>query len=152
MPFNTITSASATFQITIAQVYPQGITLFGFGVDDAFIAEMADSAETQIGVDGYGVAGWRPREVPMTVRFLASSPSVVVFENWDASESQINDKLFASAIILMPTIGRKYSCSYGVLQRSSSMAEVRRVLANREWRINWLPQGPGIPAVSAAPM
>jgi hypothetical protein len=31
------------------------------------------------------------------------------------------------------------------------MADVRRVLANREFHINWLPQGT-IPAISAAPM
>jgi hypothetical protein len=152
MPFNTITSASATFRITIAQVYPQGITLEGFGVDDAFVAEMVDSGETQVGVDGFGVIGYRPREVPMTIRFLASSPSVVVFENWIATEDQINDKLLASAIITMPAISRKYACATGGLIRISSMAEARRVLQNREWRINWLPNGPGQPAISAGPM
>jgi hypothetical protein len=152
MAFNTITSASATFYLNIALVYPQGVNLIGFGVDDMFVAEMVDAAETQIGADGYGVMGYRPREVPMTIRFLASSPSIVVFENWLAAEDQLNDKLPAAAIITMQSIGRKYACSFGALMRVSTMAEARRVLQNREWRINWLPQGPGIPAISAGPM
>jgi hypothetical protein len=150
--FSTITSASATFLLTVTSLYPQGINLIGFGVDDAFVAEMADAAETQVGVDGYGVMGYRPREIPMSIRFLASSPSVIIFENWLAQEDVLNDKLPASAIILQPSIGRKYTCIYGALMRPSTMAEARRVLQNREFRINWLPQGPGQPAISPAPM
>jgi hypothetical protein len=152
MPFQTITAANSTFFLAIDQVYPNGINLIGFGVDDGFVAEVVDTAETQIGVDGYGVAGDRPHEIPMTIRFLASSPSIVVFENWIAAQDQLNEGLIARAIITMPAIQRKYSCAYGVLMRISSMAEVRRVLANREWRITWLPQGPGVPAISSAPM
>lgn len=152
MAFNTITSSSATFLLTVQSLYPQGVQLIGFGVDDAFVAEMADAAETQVGVDGYGVMGYRPREIPMSIRFLASSPSIVVFENWQAQEDALNDKLPATAIITMPSVGRKYACQLGALMRVSTMAEARRVLQNREWRISWLPQGPGQPAISAAPM
>lgn len=152
MSFQTITSANATFLLSIASVYPNGVQLYGFGVDDAFVAETVDAAETQVGVDGYGVMGYRPREVPMSIRFLASAPSVTVFENWLATEDQLNDKLAASGTILMPSIGKKYTMYLGTLMRVSTMAEARRVLANREFRVNWLPQGPGRPAVSWAPM
>jgi hypothetical protein len=152
MAFSTITSANATFFLTVTSVYPSGINLIGFGVDDAFVAEIADAAETQVGVDGYGVMGYRPREIPMSIRFLASSPSIVVFENWAAAQDQLNDTLSASAVITMPSIGRKYVCQNGALMRMSSMAEARRVLQTREWKINWLPNGPGQPAISPAPM
>ncbi|HZV27261.1 MAG TPA: hypothetical protein VFG00_13330 [Acidothermaceae bacterium] len=152
MAFNTITSANATFLLSIASIYPTGVPLIGFAVDDAFVAEMADAAETRVGVDGYGVMGYRPREVPMSIKLLPSSVSIVVFENWIAAEDQLNDKLPASAIITMRSVARKYACALGALTRVSSMAEARRMLADREWRINWLPQGPGQPAISASPM
>jgi hypothetical protein len=152
MSFTNITSATATFRLSIAQLYPQGVTLIGFGVDDAFTAEAVDAAETRVGVDGYGVMGYRPREVPMSVRFLAGSDSVRVFEQWLGAEDQLNDKLPASAIILHPSVKLKYACQFGALMRVSTLAETRRVLQDREWRINWLPQGPGRPAVSSAPM
>jgi hypothetical protein len=147
-----ITSVNATFQLVIANVYPNGVQLQQFGVDDAFVAEPSDTAETEIGVDAYGVAGYVPRLVPMTVRLQASSASVVVFENWYGYQDQAGELSQASAVILMPSIGRKYTCSSGVLRRASSMAEVRRILRDREFRLEWLPQGPGQPAVSAAPM
>lgn len=152
MAFNTITSANATLQLSIAGIYPQGIQIFGFAVDDAFANEPVDIAETQVGVDAYGVMGFRPNEVQMTIRLFPVSPSIVVFENWFMAEFQLNDKLPASAIILQPSAGRKYACAYGALMRASTMASVRRVLDNREFRITWLPQGPGQPAISAAPM
>jgi hypothetical protein len=154
MAFNTITSASAQFVLTIPNLspYSNGIPLYGFAVDDAFLAEEADAAEVQTGVDGYGVMGFRPQEIPMTISFLASSPSIVVFENWNAAENQLNDKYPASAIITMTSVGRKYACAYGALMRISPMAEARRVLQRRNWRITWLPQGPGQPAISPGPI
>jgi hypothetical protein len=152
MAFDTITSSNVTFYLSITGVYPQGVNLIGFGVDDAFVAEMVDTAETQVGVDAYGVMGYRPREVPMNIRFLAASPSIIVFENWLAAEDQLNDKLPAKAIIRQPSVHRTYACAYGALMRASTMAEARRMLQNREWRINWLPQGPGQPAISAGPL
>jgi hypothetical protein len=151
MAFNTITSANATFILSVGSIYPGGIPLIGFGVDDAFVAETVDAAETQVGVDGYGVVGYRPREVPMSIRFLASSPSVAIFENWLAYEDAINDAITASGTILLPSVGRLYTMQQGALMRISSMPEARRVLGNREYRINWLPNGPGSPAISYAP-
>ena len=149
--FKSITAANATFLLGIAGLYPVAQQLQEFGVDDAFIAEPADMAETQVGVDGFGVAGYVPRQVPMTIRLLASSKSIDVFENWMGAEDQNREVLYANGIITYPNLGRKYTLYMGTLMRVSTMADVRRVLANREFHITWLPQGT-IPAISAAPM
>lgn len=154
---NSVTSANSIFNLTIAgpvegtNLY-SGVQLLMFAVDNAFMAEVVDTAEVEVGVDGYGVAGYRPHEVPMTIRFEAASPSLTVFENWFGTQDAINDILFASAIILQPSVGRKYICPMGTLMRISSMAEARRILADREFNIHWLPNGPGQPAISAGPM
>lgn len=147
-----ITSANATFLLSIASVYPNGVQIQQFGVDDAFSAEVVDAAETQVGVDAYSAIGYRPREMPMSIRLLANSSSIVVFENWIATEDQLTEKLPCSATILMPSVGRKYTMTLGTLMRISPMAEAKRVLQNREWKINWLPNGPGRPAISSAPI
>lgn len=158
MPQGTsITSANAIFALTIAgpaigtNLYA-GVQLQQFGVDNAFMADTVDTAEIEVGVDGYGVAGYRPHEVPMTIRFEAASPSIIVFENWYGAQDAIGDILFASAIIWQPSIGRKYLCPMGTLMRVQTMAEVRRILADREFNIHWLPNGPGQPAISAGPI
>lgn len=152
-----ITSANAVFNLTIAgptsgtNLY-SGVPLQMFAVDNAFAAEVVDTAEVEVGVDGYGVAGYRPHEVPMSIRFEAASASLTVFEDWFATQDAINDVLFASAIILMPSIGRQYALPQGVLMRVSTMAEARRILADREFNIHWLPNGPGQPAVQPSAM
>ncbi len=146
-----ITSVNSVFLLTVAGLFPTPQKLQEFGVDDAFVADIADTAETQVGVDGYGVAGYVPRTVPMTIRFLASSVSLNLFEQWIGAQDAAGEILYCSAIISQPSIGRKYTCYYGTLMRVSTMADVRRVLQNREFHINFLPQGP-IPAISASPL
>lgn len=148
---STITASNAVFLLSVAGVFPTPQQLQGFGVDDAFLAEAADVAETRVGVDGYGAAGYVPRMVPMTMRFLANSRSISMFETWIGAEDAAGETLPASAIITMRSVGRKYTCYFGHLVRVQTMADVRRVLQDREFRINWLPQGT-IPAISAAPM
>ncbi len=147
-----ITATNAVFMLSVAGLFPTPQRLQEFAVDDAFTFDAADMAETQVGVDGYGVAGYVPRTVPMTIRFLASArQSLNLFETWIGEMDRAGEVLYGSALISQPSIGRKYTCYYGTLMRVSTMADVRRVLQNREFHINWLPQGI-IPAISAAPL
>lgn len=148
----TITSANAIFVLTVPQVFPNGIQLQKFGVDDAFTTEIVDATETQVGVDGFGVAGYIPRSPRMTIRLLASADvDYTVFETWIAQQDLIGDVLYASASIALPSVGRKYTCYQGSLMGISSLPDARRVLANREFNIRWLPQG-RIPAITFGPM
>lgn len=148
----TITSANAVFVLAVAGLYPGGVQLQGFGVDDAFTTDLVDANETQVGVDGFGVAGYVPRSPTMMIRLLASATvAFSVFENWIAAQDSLQDVLYGSATISMPSIKRKYTCYQGSLMRVSTMADARKVLANREFHIQWLPQG-SIPAISASPM
>jgi len=147
----TITAANAVFMLGIEQIYPTPQQIQGFGVDDAFTVDVLDMAESQVGVDGFGVSGYVPRSPQMTIRLLASSPSIQIFENWVASQDELQEILYANAVISQPSLNRKYTCYVGTLMRVSTMADVRRVLQNREFHIQWLPRGP-IPAISAAPL
>lgn len=147
----TITSANVVFLLGIATVYPNPQQLQGFGTDDAFLTDVVDSTETQVGVDGFGVAGYVPRNPKQTIRLLASSASVSVFENWIAAQDTLGDVLYANGTILYPSLGRKYTLYQGALMRVSSMADARKVLANREFEVSWLPQGT-IPAITFSPV
>ncbi len=146
-----ITSANAVLMFGIAGLFPVAQQIQGFGADDAFVAEAADVAETRIGVDGFGVAGYVPRSVPMMIKLLPTSRSITVFENWIAAQDQLGDILEANAVITQPSLGRKYTLYRGVLMRVDTMAAARKVLADREFHLVWLPNGT-IPAISAAPM
>lgn len=148
----TITSASAVYMLSIPGVFGGPQQLQGFGVDDAFDAEAVDSAVVQTGVDGHGVAGWVPREVPQTITLIAASPSFVVFDSWIAAMDALYEIIYASAVISIPSIGRKYTCLQGALTRYPTMPAARRVLNQRAFTITWMPPGNRQPAIINAPI
>ena len=148
----TITSMNAVFILSVPFVFPNGVQLQGFGVDDAFTTDVVETTETQVGVDGFGVAGYVPRSPRMTIRLLASADvDYSVFETWIAQQDLIGDVLYCAATIALPSVGRKYTCYQGSLMGVSSIPDARKVLANREFHIQWLPQGT-IPAITSGPL
>ncbi len=147
----TITSANAVLLLGIDSIYPTPVQIQEFGVDDAFTTSQVPATETQVGVDGYGVAGYIPRAPEMTIRLLASSASLIVFENWVAQMDQLQEVLYANANIRLPSVSRSYTCYKGSLMGVSSLADARKVLQNREFHIQWLPSGT-IPAITYTPL
>lgn len=148
----TITSMNSVFMLTIPTVFPAPQQIQGFGVDEAFETDPVDSSVVQTGVDGVGTAGLVPREVPMTVTLLASSASFVVFDSWLAAMDALRDVVYASAVISMPSIGRKWTCYQGSLTRYPTMPSARRTLQQRQFQITWMPPGGGQPAIFGAPI
>lgn len=148
----TITSMNSVFMLTIPTVFPAPQELKGFGVDEAFETDPVDAAVVQTGVDGIGTAGFVPREVPMTVTLLASSDSFIVFDTWVAAMDALRDMIYASAVISMPSIGRKWTCYQGALTRYPTMPSARRTLQQRQFQITWMPLGAGQPAIFPAPL
>jgi hypothetical protein len=147
----TITSSTAVFLLSVASVFPAPVQLQGFGPDEAFDTEQVDVAVTQLGVDGTGVSGYVPREVTQTITFLASSPSVILFQQWMASQDVIQDVLYATGSIRIPSLGLKYDMPQGTLRRFQSAPDARRVMMPVRYSIVWQPQ-PGIPAITASPL
>lgn len=133
----TITSANAVYMLAVDTVFPVPQRLQGFGVDEAFDTEAADMAEVQLGVDGQTAAGWIPRLTTQTITFLASSPSVILFEAWVAAQDIAQEVFQANAVIVIPSISRQYVLQQGTLQRFPAISNARRVLANRQFTILW---------------
>lgn len=148
----TITAVNSVFLLRIPGVYGVAQQLQEYGVDDAFTTDAVEATETQVGVDGVGVAGYIPRSPRMRVRFLASSRSIAIFEDWIAAQDALSEILYADALITISAVGRKYTFNRGALMPVSSLPDARRVLQNREFGIQWLPQGPTLPAITSAPM
>src|SRR5579863_7211813 len=147
-----ITSANATLTLTIPGIYSAPQQIQGFGVDDAWMVRAVAATETKVGVDGFGTAGFIPRAPVMTIKLLADSPSFVVFENWIFYQDQIVDVTYGAMVMLFPSVRRKYIGYKGALMDVSSFADAKKVMEDREFAIQWLPQGPGVPAITGAPM
>lgn len=148
---NTITSANSVLMLGIAGVYPTPQQIQGFAVDDMFEAEMAEMSVVQVGVDNFGVAGWVPREIKTMVTLMASSASFLVFENWITAMDIQQEVLYANCTLVLPAVQRKYTMLQGSLTRFPPISNIKKTLQQRQFEITWMPQGPGLPAITAGP-
>lgn len=152
-----ITSADITFLLAIPGLFTTPQQLQGFSMEGLFDVDVTDAAEVETGADGTGTAGWLPQPVPQTIRFLADSPSVAMFELWNVTQAINGDGqggpgvFYASGTIQYPSIGKKYTLYRGVLRRNQAAPSAGRVLKAREFGLTWL-TAPGQLAVFPQPL
>lgn len=137
MAIRTITSANIVYMITIAGVVSAPTQLYGFAVDDAFSQGEVDHAELQQGVDAMVGAGWVPALIPQKFMFLASSPSIDLFELWGRTNNQLKSSLVANATVRIPAVSRSYNLTNGYLKGYSPMPDAKKVLGPRSFTITW---------------
>lgn len=132
-----ITSANSVLMLAIAGLYDTPQQLQGFSADDIFEAESVDTKETSMGVDGVFSAGWVPKEIPWSVTLQADSPSNDLFDQWYSAEQAIRNPMWASATVWLPSIGRKWAMSKGVLVSYTPMPAGKKILQPRKFTIHW---------------
>lgn len=133
----TITSANAVYLLSVPGVFNAPQQLQGFGVDEAFDTEAAETAEAVIGVDGVAVSGMVPRLTTQTITLLAASKSFTLFEDWVRAQDTVRDVFYATGTIILPSLQRKYSLPQGTLTRWPAIANARRTLQQRQFTIVW---------------
>lgn len=133
----TITSANSQYILAIPLLFPAPQQLQGYAADAAFDTAEVDEAEVVMGVDGRMSAGFVPFITPQVIHLQADSPSIALFESWLAAEKAIMEKYYASGIIVLPSVQRKYVCTNGVLRAVSQVPSAKKVLQPRDFTINW---------------
>ena len=128
-----ITAANASAVMTVEDLYPNGIKLERFSTDAAIVADSQQVAETRMGVDGKMAAGVTPNIYPVTVTLEANSPTATSFSTlYEAMNA--NTRLYVCNLtIRIPSIGRTYQFSNGVLQTANPMPALNKVLAPTTW-------------------
>ena len=128
-----ITAANASAVMTVEDLYPNGIKLERFSTDAAIVADSQQIAETRMGVDGKMAAGVTPNIYPVTVTLEANSPTATSFSTiYEAMTA--NKRLYVCNLtIKIPSIGRTYQFSNGVLQTANPMPALNKVLAPTTW-------------------
>lgn len=136
MALKTITSANAQLILTVPRA---GIIapIQGFASDDAFTTEPVQSAETRMGVDGRMSSGRLPFITPQNIVLQADSPSIAVFDAWQAAREALGDELYAEATLNLPSIQTTYLFTKGALQMFTSTPPGRKVLEPRTFTIHW---------------
>lgn len=134
---NTITSADATFVLSVASLFAAGVSIEGFAVDAAFATPGVDVAETVVGVDGKMSAGWIPRTYDMTVSLQADSASIAIFDAIQQASDVARTVYWLNGVITLPGIGRSYAFANGVLKNYKPLPDAARTLQPVEFTITW---------------
>lgn len=133
----TITSANATYTLVEATQYPSGVTLQQFSTDDMFDAEAVKNVELQMGIDGILSAGFVFVEIPQTITLMGNSVSNDVFDDIYNAQIAGVEALPLSAVILMPSISRQWTCTNGFLTSYKPMPGAKKTLQPRTYQITW---------------
>lgn len=105
MAKNSITSANASFVLTIPGVFSSGVLLQNYATDDMFDADPQTLTESRVGADGFVVGGYVFNLSKMRLNFQANSESIAVFYAWKAAQDAIRDVIAATAKIVSPALG-----------------------------------------------
>ncbi len=132
-----ITSANAVFMLSIGALYASPQQLMNFATDDIFDVDAIQAAEAQMGVDGHLTAGHVFEPVQMKIAFMADSPSIPIFENWEANQRKVGDVYAASGSITLTGVNRQYTLNNGFLVTYPVMPSAKKVLQPRVFGITW---------------
>lgn len=128
-----ITSANASAVMTIEELYPNGLKLERFSTDAAIVADSQQVAETRMGVDGRMAAGVTPNIYPVTITLEDNSPTATAFTTLYEAMSANKQLYVCNLTIKIPSIGKTYQFSNGVLQTANPMPALNKVLAPTTW-------------------
>lgn len=130
-----ITAANATLTLVVPGLFPVPVTLSGFATDDITEFEETDALEEMMGVDGVLSLGVVFVPKPVTIALQADSPSVALFEQWDAIQQSAVQVYRGDLNYLLPNLGKSYTCSNGGLRRLKSATDAKKVLQPRRFRL-----------------
>jgi hypothetical protein len=133
----TITSANSVFTLVVPDVFPVPQTLAGYAVDDAFDSDDVEASEAMMGVDGLLSAGFTPFITVQKVHFMADSPSILLFDAWLGAEEAAQEVFFAQATIYLPSVGKGYTFTNGVLTNARKLPDAKKVLQAQSYTIKW---------------
>ena len=130
----TITASNSVVILTVENMYPSGIRLQNFSADTAFATEDQTVAEARMGVDGHMAAGYTPTPINVTIALEASSPSYEQLANLLESE-QTNQAVYKCTLqITVPSRGKEWTLSNGVLLSGRAFPDAKKVLDPTQWK------------------
>lgn len=137
MSGNSITSANSTIMLAVATIFPVSQKLQGYTAEDIFDTDDVDLAEVVLGLDKKQSAGWVPHNVKQRFTIMPNSDSILIFDTWITAQDTLMDIYLASAVVALPSVGKKFSCSNGVLTRGKIAPDAKKTLQPQTFEITW---------------
>lgn len=126
-----ITSANSTVAVSVGGLF--SVNLENFSTDSSFTSDTVQAAETRMGVDGHMAAGFTPAIKTITINLEAGSPSTEYMQLLRQVQ-EVNMKPYkVQMVISIPSIGKRYTFSEGVLQSYKDLPDGQNVLSPTQW-------------------
>ena len=126
-----ITSANAVVAISVESLF--SVNLENFSADSSFTTDTVQAAETRMGVDGHMAAGFTPAIKTITINLEAGSPSTEYMQLLRQVQ-EVNMKPYkVNMVISIPSIGKRYTFSEGVLQSYKDLPDGQNFLSPTQW-------------------
>ena len=126
-----ITSANAIVAVSVGGLF--SVNLENFSADSSFTSDTVQAAETRMGVDGHMAAGFTPAIKTVTINLEAGSPSTEYMQLLRQVQ-EVNMKPYkVQMVISIPSIGKRYTFSEGVLQSYKDLPDGQNVLSPTQW-------------------
>lgn len=135
--FGNITSANSTAILTVETLYPSGLELMQYATDQSVSMDEITTAETRMGVDGFMAAGWVPSIKAVSIMLEASSPSAAAMGQFFRAEEQARTKYEVTFTVRVPSIGKIYTWSGGVLKSGTPFPSHKKVLEPTTWKFDF---------------
>ena len=126
-----ITSANATVAMAVEGL--PSIMLDHFSADSSFTSDTVQAAETRMGVDGHMSAGYTPAIKTVTINLEPGSSSTQYMQLLRQVQETNMRPYKVQMVISIPSIGKRYSFSEGVLQSFKDLPDGQNVLSPTQW-------------------
>lgn len=132
-----ITSANATIFMTIPLLFPVPQQIQQFSADNVFSTDPLKSAETMRGVDGRLTGGYVFGDINQNFMLMADSPSIEFFNQWSLAQQAQRETYTANAVILLTSLGKKWTGTKGFLKNFPIIPDAKKVLQPVTFSIEW---------------
>lgn len=132
-----ITSVNSTFFLSITGLFDAPVQLQQFATEDLFDTQPLKPAEVVRGGDGEQAGGLVFVSTEQSVHLLAGSSSVDIFEQWFQTQYAQLRLFIANGVIRLPSVGKKYTMTEGILTTYSPLSDAKKTLTPRTFGITW---------------
>ena len=133
----TITSANSSFVLTIGTVFPVPQKMQGYAADDMFSLAETEFAESVMGADGHLSYGYVPSIKELEFVLMPNSPSVTAMDTLINAQNAAKEAFRLDASIFMPSIGKRFVFTNGVLKSGKAMPDAKKTLDKQSYKLQF---------------
>lgn len=132
-----ITCANSQAIMVVDNLFPAGFPLQQYSTDQSISMGELTTAETRMGVDGCLAAGYIPSIKSVTISLEPFSKSIDYLETLYQLEDANMKKYNITLVITIPSIGKTFTYTGGVLKVSKPFADNKKVLDPTNWSFDF---------------